>query len=192
MAIVTYTSPGEKWLLSLALGIKQQLHSVEKSDRAELRFDNGQVEGLSACILAIEALKPEPSLFPNGNIGMPVALIHWFQSLTAQTSASSANILANAELIMRQMHDGRPFLQGKLPGLADIVSAAWLIPQREHLPADHSALPWIERMERLANSLHHSEGLSLDVEAFKELQGDGLLKVQMTDTTVIVTSPLDH
>ena len=192
MAIVTHTSPGEKWLLTLGLGVKQLQFGVKQSDRAGIRFHNGQVLGLHACILAIEALKPKPSLFPNGNIGMPVALIHWYRSMTDKQSASPANILANTELIMRQMQDGRPFLQGELPGLADIVSAAWLIPQRKHLPTDHAAFVWLDRMEELANPANHSGALSLGVEAFKELQDDGLLEVQKTETTVTVTSPLDQ
>ena len=73
---------------------------------------------------AIEALCPDPTLFPNGNRGMPLALSWWSDDFGGTTSPEQ--ISAHAALIARQLADGRSFLQGSTPGLADVQAFAGL------------------------------------------------------------------
>ena len=61
------------------------------------------VSGLAA-IEALEDLFPEPTLFPNGNRGMPLALSWWSNDLAEQASAEQ--VAAHAALIARQLADG--------------------------------------------------------------------------------------
>ena len=111
---------------------------------------------------ALDAAFPEPSLFPNGNRGMPVALNAWgdaffeaglhmaihdlsgdwdaafmadrkavfqrldFDEVKACYSQAAQQFRALAALVDEQLSDGRAFLQGAKPGLADIH--AWAVP----------------------------------------------------------------
>lgn len=111
---------------------------------------------------ALEELAPHPSLFPNGNRGMPLALAFWgdgffeaglhlaisayagqwdaafaadrqavfarldFAEVAADVAQAAASLRAHAALIDGQLADGRAFLQGSAPGLADIH--AWAVP----------------------------------------------------------------
>lgn len=58
-----------------------------------------------AVIEAIEELYPKPTLFPNGNRGMPLALSWWSDEVSAQASAEQ--VAAHAALIARQLADGK-------------------------------------------------------------------------------------
>lgn len=94
---------------------------------------------------ALEALCPDPTLFPNGNRGMPLALAWWSNDLAA--AEDEGQILAHADLIARQLTDGRDFLQGAEPGLADIHAFAGLHGSAPQYPGIVSA--WLERMDAL-------------------------------------------
>ncbi|MBO6505877.1 MAG: hypothetical protein JJ850_02350 [Kordiimonadaceae bacterium] len=191
MVMTFFASPEEKWLLALAFGVKQIRSSDWVSaDHVGIRIGDIQVRGAAACLLAIEAAVPSPSLFPNGNVGMPVALLHWQRSMAATPSSSSGAVLANAELITRQMHDGRPFLQGEHAGLADIASASWLLPKKEQLPEQHSLLPWLDRMAAIAEA--DSNGpMTLRTSQLRDLEHHGILHIEARDGVSHVSSPLD-
>lgn len=75
--------------------------------------------------IAIEALQPAPTLFPNGNKGMPLALLLWSGQAASRAGQDGAARAAHGALIARQLDDGRAFLQGPAPGLADV--AAWAL-----------------------------------------------------------------
>ncbi|GEQ98476.1 hypothetical protein JCM17844_21130 [Iodidimonas gelatinilytica] len=76
--------------------------------------------GAQLATLALEAASPEPTLFPNGNNGMPLALGFWSAHAIRASKQNSETLLAHAQLLARQLADGRPFLQGTRPGLADV------------------------------------------------------------------------
>ena len=99
---------------------------------------------------------PDPTLFPNGNRGMPLALAFWadaffdagmhmavhelwdlwgdkfwqdrarlfsamdFDAVRRDFPDACARLRANASLVEAQLYDGRDFLQGANPGMADI------------------------------------------------------------------------
>lgn len=111
-------------------------------------------EGASGWVAALDLLekvKPEPSLFPNGNFGMPIALSFWSEHAAKQI-AGGDNPAPFVELISRQIADGRSFLQGDAPGLADIESYIAISgADDEHLPS--LVLAWRRRMETLKRSV---------------------------------------
>lgn len=88
-----------------------------------------------AVIDALEELYPEPTLFPNGNRGMPLALTWWSDAFSDLIDFQQ--IAAYAELIRRQLVDGRDFLQGPAPGLADVQAYAAL----SEAEASHAGIP---------------------------------------------------
>jgi len=130
--------------------------AVSHSEFIELDFPLLLIgkEGASGWVAALDLLekvRPEPSLFPNGNCGMPIALSFWSDHAITKTS-ESGNFSPYAELISRQIADGREFLQGDAPGLADIESyVAVSGARKEDLPALVSA--WRERMTKLKRSV---------------------------------------
>lgn len=73
--------------------------------------------------VAIEAAAATPTLFPNGNQGMPLALLLWSAAAAPRALANADSRRAHSALIARQLVDGRAFLQGPHAGLAD--AAAW-------------------------------------------------------------------
>lgn len=83
-------------------------------------------EGSMIATLALEQLLPEHSLFPNGNNGMPLALVWWSDAFYNDILSSKDSILLrqHCTLIARQLSDGRDYLQGAEPGLADVHSFA--------------------------------------------------------------------
>lgn len=111
-------------------------------------------EGASGWVAALDLLekaKVEPSLFPNGNRGMPIALSFWSDH-AAKKIADGGDPSPDVELISRQISDGRPFLQGDAPGLADIESYIAISgAPREDLSAMVSA--WRKRMANLKSSV---------------------------------------
>ena len=101
-------------------GLSHDHHGV-----SVLKIGNRIAFGETAIILALEEIIPNNSFFPNGNRGMPIALTAWRDTIAQKLDNASANfIVAQAGLVARQMHDGRSFLQGEAPSLADIISAA--------------------------------------------------------------------
>ncbi|TDJ59406.1 MAG: hypothetical protein E2O41_04345 [Nitrospina sp.] len=107
--------------------------------------------GWVAALDLMEKARPEPSLFPNGNRGMPIALSFWSDHAATKTS-ENGNFSPYVELISRQIADGRRFLQGDAPGLADIESyIAVSSAARDGLPALVSA--WRKRMSDLKSSV---------------------------------------
>lgn len=140
----------------------------------------------------LEDRHPEPSLFPNGNRGMPLALNFWgmaffeaglhmaihelsgqwdeafrkdrealfstldFEGVKAHFTDACVRLRAHAALIENQLADGRAFLQGAAPGLADIQ--AFFVPwfTRPHMPVVSDLLArfphlraWEQRMDDL-------------------------------------------
>lgn len=111
-------------------------------------------EGASGWVAALDLLekaKAEPSLFPNGNRGMPIALSFWSDHAATKTTVDG-KFSPYAELIARQISDGRPFLQGDAPGLADIESYVAI---SGAFSEDLSALvsSWRKRMADLKRSV---------------------------------------
>lgn len=150
------------------------------------------VQGHAAIVLTLEAILPEPSLFPNANIGMPLALIRWTERMAQIPVAETDMLAANADLIARQLHDGRAFLQGAAPGLADICSASWLEPRRAILPLPASLNDWLARLDAVvAAPAKHAHAITHDAAAEAQLANAALLTVTTDKNTVLITSPLD-
>lgn len=117
------------------------------------------VSGLAA-IEALENLFPEPTLFPNGNRGMPLALSWWSDDLSEQASAEQ--VAAHAALIARQLADRRDFLQGPAPGLADAQAYAGLSAAMRNLEGsafqagkDQLVKAWFDRVSVLGEGERH-------------------------------------
>lgn len=153
--------------ISLALAIKglsfrtSSLTKLNKNETARFKlielgfplllFGKEGACGWVAALDLMEKAKPEPSLFPNGNRGMPIALSFWSDHAATKTS-ENGNFSPYVELISRQIADGRRFLQGDAPGLADIESyIAVSSAAREDLPALVSG--WRKRMVDLKSSV---------------------------------------
>lgn len=85
--------------------------------------------GNERILIDLDERFPWPTIFPNGNRGMPLALSTWSRRFAALGSAIGRGraeeatlrleLAANMDLIERQMSDGRDFLQGAEAGLAD-------------------------------------------------------------------------
>ncbi len=103
--------------------------------------------GPVAALDALEAWRPEPTLFPNGNRGMPLALVPW-----AVQSAIGGGHRAAQALIDRQLADGRTFLQGGSPGLADAASFAALGGGQIKVSGAPLVAAWFNRMRALVIS----------------------------------------
>lgn len=85
--------------------------------------------GAEPIIEALERIQPKPTFFPNNNRGMPIALAFWarvfysavHELLTAGESEAAVKVtITHADLVERQIADGRAFLQGPTAGLADL------------------------------------------------------------------------
>lgn len=186
----------DRLLLTFACSLKHIPVSHEEitaPGNPTLSWQGGQADGTAAALLVIEASVPSPSLFPNGNIGMPLALLHWRSSMMNTTPADTDIIQSNAELVSRQISDGRDFLQGSKPGLADLCSASWLIPRRDALTSGHPLVSWFHRMNELEKPeiIKHPNIKPTDRE-FDDLQQQGLLMVTNAPSRTLVTSPLDR
>lgn len=114
-------------------------------------------EGSMIATLALEQLQPEPSLFPNGNCGMPLALGWWSDHFYNAVSQGNdpAQLHRNATLICRQIANGRDYLQGAEPGLADVHSFSPLKALHEDgydispvMKADPLLQSWYQRMDQ--------------------------------------------
>ena len=185
----------DQLFLELCCSHKKLAAKPVKNDEQtfSLQWPGNRVIGAAAICLYLEASIPEPSLFPNGNIGMPVALLHWRQSMMAIPTTNETALTANGLLISRQMEDGRPFLQGPSPGLADICAASWCIPHRNLFTDHETLLPWIERMQALTNRQSGQTAINLaTADALHEnVTYRGLLECTIVDGVTTVTSPLD-
>ena len=204
--------------LKMALGLKsiawqreQGLAKVMASSCA-IRTDSLIILGEESCIILLEESVPEPSLFPNGNRGMPMALSAWRDKISTRKDAYS--LAAHATLVIKQIHDGRDYLQGNKPGLADIQSAAWIFETELESNADTSPMlkAWCQRMRAflepsgtdnfvvpfLENTPHQAAtiqefnsdlgSLTLSVTGQSDMLIHGILK----DDNRIITSPLSH
>lgn len=186
----------DQLLLTFACGLKHIPVSHEEGaapGKPVLAWKGGQADGAAAALLVTEASVPNPSLFPNGNIGMPLALLHWRSTMMNTDPVETDIILSNAELVARQMADGRDFLQGREPGLADICSASWLIPRRDVLPSGHPLVSWLDRMNRLEQpEITNLSRIGPARRDLDDLQQQGLLMVTNAHSKILITSPLDH
>lgn len=118
-------------------------------------------EGSMISTLALEQLQPDPSLFPNGNCGMPLALAWWSDSFyRAMCKNYDTSLLSkNCTLISRQIADGRDYLQGEKPGLADVHSFAPLKALHEEgrdisavMNAEPTLNQWYKNMDTLKSN----------------------------------------
>ncbi len=139
----------------LAMGIKGQRVAVDQSlcrnlpGSAALALGDVAVVGETAVLIAVDRLWSPFSLFPNGNRGMPIGLVHWRDAAYAAVKTGATDsVLAHAQLVARQLHDGRTFLQGDAPSLADVHAAAWMLdPAAQRiLGKDHRLGEWCARM----------------------------------------------
>lgn len=137
-------------------------HLNPNSDLPVMQYGQCFFEGSMIATLALEQLLPEHSLFPNGNNGMPLALVWWSDAFYNDISSSkgSALLRPHCTLIARQLSDGREYLQGAEPGLADVHSFAPLKAiQADGYSIDEAlkAFPilqeWYQRMDDLL-SMH--------------------------------------
>jgi hypothetical protein len=89
-----------------------------------MQYGNNYFEGSMIATLALEQIQPAHSLFPNGNKGMPLALGWWSDAFYRDVSSSENPVLLHRHctLISRQLDNGREYLQGGEPGLADVHS----------------------------------------------------------------------
>lgn len=155
MVLLDYKNKVVGNALKMALGIKsvpwQHSEGLAKSmaSSAAIQTEGVTILGEPACIILLEDTITEPSLFPNGNRGMPMALAHWRDNIS--TMSDSRSLKAHAALVLRQIHDGRDYLQGPAPSLADINSAAWIL--ETGLESDPSSpvmlTNWCKRMRGL-------------------------------------------
>lgn len=189
-------SPEDKSFLALCCGHKKitAKHTETGNQTLSLKWADIQIIGPAAVCLYLEAIIPAPSLFPNGNIGMPMALIHWWQSMKKIPPSNEAALIANSLLISRQMEDERPFLQGPSPGLADICAASWCIAHKHLLLNDNILLPWIDRVQAFSTrqSGQIPIGLAMPEGISKNAQHQGLLDFTFEEGITTITSPLDE
>jgi len=187
--------PEDKLFLALCCGHKKITTKQIETDNQtlSLKWADIQIMGPAAACLYLEAIIPTPSLFPNGNMGMPLALLHWWQSMIKLPAGNEAVLIANSLLISRQMKDGRPFLQGPSPGLADISAASWCIPHQHLFENDTSLSLWIERMQTLTSGRPPQSPVKLTplTDIRKNAQHQGLLYFTVEGDITTITSPLD-
>ena len=194
-------------------------------------------------LIAVELERrfPDPSFFPNGNVGMPLALDAWgevffqaglivavalsydqwpddfkadrqvvfpktdFEAMKADLSHAAAQLRAHAGFVNAQLADGRAFLQGAAPGMADIqaFSVPWFL--RAYAPdltakiwGDYPFLaPWEDRMAAVG------QGTRTDIDAYvahaaalaaTPLPGHGVDDAEAQDLTVgmmVEIAPVD-
>lgn len=222
MVLLDYSDEVVGNALKMALGIKsvawkrQQGLAKCMASSAAIQTNGVTMLGELACIILLEDTIAEPSLFPNGNRGMPMVLAHWRDTIS--TMSDSRSLTAHAALVLRQIDDGRDYLQGPNPSLADINSAAWILEtDLESAPSSSVMLTsWCKRMRSLLE-IKGSDDLVVDFRddlapksaTLQELDGSlgsslGSLGFSMTgesDTLIygllpngnrIITSPLSH
>lgn len=218
MVLLDYSDEVVGNALKMALGIKsvawERQQGLAKVMHAScvIKTDTIAILGEPACITVLEDTIAEPSLFPNGNRGMPMALAHWRDTIS--TMSDSRSLKAHAALVLRQIDDGRPYLQGNQPSLADIHSAAWIL--ETALESDPSSAvmltSWCKRMRDLLEK-KGSEDLVIDFNdsaapksaTLQELgnslgsldftmtwQDDTLIYGLLPNANRIITSPLSH
>lgn len=181
------------WLfLELCCAVKGFATERTAGHRPSMQLANGRVVGLAASAIALEALAPTPSLFPNGNIGMPLALIEWSKTKSDLSGGATAHLTANVDLIDRQLADGRSFLQGEQPGLADVCSAAWVMPRRQTLQVPATTLSWLDRMLALcSHAENNTQSPRIDENTHAALAASALLRISEADGEPLVFSTLD-
>lgn len=177
-----------------------------------IQTDDVTILGESACIIVLEDTLPEHSLFPNGNRGMPMALAHWRDKVS--TVSDSRSLKAHAALVLRQIHDGRDYLQGPEPSLADINSAAWILETglesdptspdmltnwcgrmrklQDHEGSDNFTPAFHENSEPINAVLHESGCEAGDLSISITGESDTLIYGKLADGNRIITSPLSH
>ncbi len=218
MVILDYSDEAAGNALKMALGIKSVPWQHSKglassmASSAAIQIEGITILGEPACIILLEDTIAEPSLFPNGNRGMPMALAHWRDNISTMTDKRS--LKAHAALVLRQIHDGRAYLQGSNPSLADINSAAWILETGlENDPTSPEMLTnWCKRMRAFListgtndlaidfrdDSTHKSATLqepggSLAKMAFSIAgESDTLIYGRLPNGNRIITSPLSH
>lgn len=197
MIRITTHSLEDYWLLSMACSLKQlqvQFAESSTSQSPMMEWSAGSVTGAAAILLYLEASLPEPGLFPNGNIGMPLALLYWRRAMSAATAENTATLMANARLVTRQLDDGRSYLQGDQPGLADLCSGSWLMPKRDLLEPDHPMQPWLGRLSALQHvgSVKDAQSLVGTTELGNMDDYTDLLHIDRNSQPPAITSPLDE
>jgi len=144
--------------------------------------------GAEAILDLLEEVSPDPTFFPNGNRGMPLALAFWSAEFYRIGSAKLAAAdergaieatISQAGLIERQLADGRDYLQGPLPGIADLEAySAISALARRGLDCGplFAACPhirgWHDRLDALGEGEPDSIGLDECRAALKTAAGD--------------------
>lgn len=105
--------------------------------------------GVISAIDLLEQQSEAVTLFPNGNRGMPLALLSWARA--AETGGAAAFESA-VGLIDRQLADGRPFLQGDAAGLADAASFGALA-SADNPPPSALVAAWQGRLKGLISPI---------------------------------------
>ncbi|WND03481.1 hypothetical protein QGN29_03730 [Temperatibacter marinus] len=154
----------------------------EEDTQGEICLSQGTIQlvGEEAIILALEYLKPEPSLFPNGNKGMPMALSFWRKKM----AESSEDSTAQSGLVMRQMDDGRSFLQGEHLSLADIQAASWIL--NKSIEKSPMMQAWLNRVLSVLNN-ELEETIYLEDLLFETIE---YLTIEKQEDEVKISSPL--
>ena len=111
-----------------------------------LQWGRAVLAGPVLAAIAVEAAQPEPTLFPNGNRGLPLTLLLWSGAAAARAAGDPAARAAHAALIARQMDDGRAFMQGGQIGLADIAAWALLAASGDDAGLPAGLARWFQRV----------------------------------------------
>ena len=218
MVLLDYSDEAVGNALKMALGIKsvpwQRSEGLASSMASSAAIQTGDVTilGEPACIILLEDTIAEPSLFPNGNRGMPMALAHWRDNIS--TMSDSRSLKAHAALVLRQIDDGRDYLQGPNPSLADVNSAAWIFEtgleneeetspilkawcQRmrtflKPLDTGNLVIPFLEDAPHIAAALEEFGSGHGNLPLSLTGQSDMLIYGTLDDESRIITSPLSH
>lgn len=218
MVLLDYSDAVVGNALKMMLGLKnigwqrREGLAAEMASSCAIQTETVTLLGETACIIMLEDTLPANSLFPNGNRGMPMALAHWRDKIA--TITNNRSLKAHAALVLRQIHDGRDYLQGPDPSLADINSAAWILETGlENDPTSPEMLTsWCKRMRALlefkgtgklvvnfkedqspksataCENGYSAHGLSITITG----ESDTLVYGKLTDDSRVITSPLSH
>ncbi|GAB4139426.1 MAG: hypothetical protein Tsb0016_06080 [Sphingomonadales bacterium] len=116
-----------------------------------LQWGRAVLAGPVLAAIAVEAAQPRPTLFPNGNRGLPLTLLLWSGDTATRALRNPATRAAHAALIGRQLHDGRAFMQGAQIGLADVAAWALLAASGNEAGLPAALMGWFERVSALGH-----------------------------------------
>ncbi len=153
-----------------------------------LQYNRCFFVGSLVSMVALEQIKSEPTIFPNGNCGMPLALAWWSNDFfqTNLRQADDKLLQKYCTLITRQIADGRDFLQGAQAGLADVHSYAPLRALKECgqnisiLDNDPLLAPWYQRVRNIG--IKGFQTISVDENNLLNNSSAGVVEFQECDS----------